>query len=161
MSLRPLCCARARLLVATGALIWFVGCAGTHPGAPASAGEEPLQKPAFMQDCDAYVGAPVQLNYEDATAGAAVLYHTAGDVTKLRQRTQEVAAFHNGSQGKNAWLHDLRGVRHKAYVEEIEGGAKLTLTSERPRYQDLLRAHVQKEVLNMQKLGCSASHEAL
>jgi hypothetical protein len=137
------------------------GCAGKQSPAPEGAKEAPLDKPAFMTGCDVYAEAPVQIGYEDATGGAAVLYHTAGNIAKLRERTNEVAAFHNGSQGKTAYLHDLRAIPHTASVEEIEDGAKLTLVSTRPRSQDALRKHLQQEVWTMQKQGCGASHEAL
>jgi len=148
------------------ALLMFGACAGTRPtaqGAQTESGEEPLAKPPFMGSCEKYAEAPVELGYEDTTAGAAVIYRTRGNVARLRERTREVAAFHNSSVGKTRWLHDLRSVAHSASVEDVEGGAKLTLlvTRIRPGAQDLLRIHVQKEVSNMQKQGCQVSHEAL
>jgi hypothetical protein len=116
-----------------------------------------------MGDCDVYAEAPVEIGYEDITAGAAVLYRTGGNVVRLRERTQEVAKFHNGSQGKSRWLHDLRRIPHHASAEEIEGGAKLLLVADRarPASQDALRKYVQQEVWTMQKKGCGAGHEAL
>jgi hypothetical protein len=145
------------------AVLCLCGCAGGQSPAPQSTGEEPVEKPAFMRDCDLYAEAPVEIGYEDITGGAAVLYRTSGNVARLRERTQEVAKFHSGTQGKSRWLHDLRAIPHHATAEDIEGGAKLLLVSDRarPAYQDSLRKNVQQEVWTMQKKGCGAGREAL
>jgi hypothetical protein len=149
-------------------MLLLCACAGTQQPAPqgtaqAQSEEEPLEKPPFMGSCELYAEAPVTLSFENATAGAAIIYQTTGNVARLRERTQEVAKFHNGTLGKTRYLHDLRMIEHSATVEDVEGGAKLTLLVDRvrPGAQDSLRNHVQQEVTNMQKLGCEASHEAL
>lgn len=120
-------------------------------------------KPAWKRSCTEYAGAPVRIDYEDASGGAAVLYRSQGDVAALRRRTREVAAFHNSAKPKAGALHDLYAIPHRAYVEDVEGGARLVLVpkSARRQFLDNLRLQVQQETLNMRRLGCGAGQEAL
>jgi hypothetical protein len=105
----------------------------------------------------------VEIAYQDASGGAAVIYRTKGDVDALRARTAEVASFHNSGAAKGPVLHDLASIPHNARVESMEGGAKLVLTPKRLSLHDLeaLRRNVQQEVLIMQKRGCGRGQEAL
>ena len=129
----------------------------------ASPRTQPAPKPAWKRSCTEYAGAPVQIDYEDASGGAAVVYRSQGDVAALRRRTHEVAAFHNSAAPKVGALHDLYAIPHRAYVEEVEGGARLVLVPKGARRQllDYLRLQVQQEALNMRRLGCEAGQEAL
>lgn len=137
---------------------------------PPRAGTQPLDraaqdasKPAWKRSCREYAGAPVEITYQDASGGAAVLYRTKGNVERLRERTQEVARFHNSAGPKAPDLHDLYRIPHNAYVENFSGGAKLVLVPKsvsRSRLEDL-RRNVQQEVSIMQKRGCGRGQEAL
>jgi len=163
-----------RRLAARVSIFLLSGCLAA-PGAPAPAQPAPAQvgapppagadaqKPAWQRSCEEYAGAPVALEYQDGSGGAAVLYRTRGSVQGLRQRIAQVAAFHNGAGHKAPDMHDLYHIPHRAYVEDIEGGAKLVLVpkSMAPRLLDELRRNVQQEVTRMQKHGCQHSQEAL
>jgi hypothetical protein len=132
----------------------------TSMGSPRA---EPSPKPAWKRSCTEYARAPVRIDYEDASGGAALVYRTRGDVTALRQRTLEVAEFHNSTGSKIGALHDLFAIPHRAYVEEVKGGTKLILVPKgvRPQQLDALRVQVQQETLNMRRRGCGTGQEAL
>jgi hypothetical protein len=146
---------RARTLF----VLTLLACA-TQPVTPRA---QPLVKPAWKRSCTEYARAPVSIDYEDASGGAAVIYRSQGDVAALRQRTREVAAFHNSAQPKIGALHDLFAIPHRAHVEELEDGAKLILVPKSARRQllDSLRIQVQQETLTMRRRGCGTGQEAL
>ena len=123
----------------------------------------PQPRPAWKRGCTEYARAPVSIAYEDAPGGAAVVYRSRGNVAALRRRTHEVAAFHNDATTKVGALHDLYAIPHRAYVEEIEGGAKLILVAKgaRPQLMDALRVQVQQETLMLRRRGCGTGQEAL
>lgn len=128
-----------------------------------SVAERRVKPPAWRRSCTSYAKAPVHIDYQDASGGAAVLYTTRGDVAALRERTQKVAEFHNSSQPKLGAMHELYHLPHQAYVENLPQGAKLVLVSKRIDLASLaeLRRNVQQEVLNMQRRGCGTGQEAL
>jgi hypothetical protein len=134
----------------------------TTPSTLVDAGQ-PAPKPAWKRSCTEYAHAPVDVTYEEAVGGAAVVYQTGGDVAALRQRTHEVAEFHNSSRSKVRALHDLFAIPHRAQAEDIEHGARLTLVpkSVRPRDLESLRINVQQEVFTLRRRGCGTGQEAL
>jgi hypothetical protein len=137
----------------------LLGCATNAADARGRAGE----KPAWKRSCTAYARAPVGVHYEDAPGGAAVVYRTQGDVAALRQRTREVAQFHNSAASKLGALHDLFAIPHRAHVEEVEDGARLVLVPKgaRPQRVDALRVQVQQETMMLRRRGCGTGQEAL
>jgi len=147
--------------------ILFCACvpapASTASNSTATGTEQPAPKPAWKRSCTEYARAPVNVTYEEAVGGAAVVYTTQGDVAALRQRTREVAEFHNSSKSKVRALHDLFAIPHRAQAEDIEHGARLTLVpkSVRPRDLESLRINVQQEVFTLRRRGCGTGQEAL
>jgi hypothetical protein len=135
----------------------LLACATNATGARGAA------KPAWKRSCTEYARAPVGVHYEDAPGGAAVVYRTRGDVAALRQRTREVAHFHNSAASKVGALHDLFAIPHRAHVEEVDEGARLVLVAKgaRPQRLDALRLQVQQETLTLRRRGCGTGQEAL
>ncbi|HEX6242364.1 MAG TPA: hypothetical protein VFZ61_15740 [Polyangiales bacterium] len=140
--------------------LWLCACASS---ARPTTGRTAEPKPAWKRSCTEYARAPVSVEYEDASGGAAVVYRTRGDVAALRQRTHEVAQFHNSSEAKLGALHDLSAIPHRARVEEVEDGARLVLTPKgaRPQLLDALRLQVQQETFTLRRRGCGSGQEAL
>jgi hypothetical protein len=160
---------RLPLVLVSTLLLVLPGCAAasrtppraaTQPFDPATQG---VPKPAWKRSCREYAGAPVDITYQDASGGAAVVYRTKGNVERLRERTEEVARFHNSAAGKAPDLHDLYRIPHNARVENLSGGAKLVLVPKSldPSLLEDLRRNVQQEVSNMRRKGCGRGQEAL
>jgi len=135
----------------------------TTPGGAAQAAAQTPPVPAWKRRCEAYATGPVEITYEDAPGGSAVIYRSPGSEAGLRERAREVAKFHNSSAAKTGVLHDLSSVPHRVDVEDIEGGVKLVVRAKSVRTTDLdrLRWSVQQDVQMKQKDGCQSGQEAL
>lgn len=116
--------------------------------------------PPWRRSCREEGAAPVTLRYRDAPGGAAVEYTTTGDPAYLRERVTEVARYHNSGVPSTA-MHDLADVPHTATVQEIEGGALLTLFTSDRIHMEELRIQVQRDVQIMRRHGCGRGQEAL
>lgn len=121
------------------------------------------QRQAWERSCTEYARAPVSVRFEDVPGGAAVVYRSQGNLAALRQRTREIADFHNSPTSNVGAPHDLFEVPHRAYVEEVKDGARLVLmpNSTRPQLLDALRLEVQEETLMLRRHGCGTGPEAL
>jgi hypothetical protein len=123
----------------------------------------PTPRPAWQRSCTEYARAPVNIRFEDAPGGAAVVYRSQGNAAALRRRTREVAAFHNSEASKVEALQELFEIPHWAYVEDVNGGAKLILVPKDalPHLLVALRLEVQQETLMLRRHGCGTGPEAL
>lgn len=141
-------------------LLVLLGCA--HGSGTTRSQKVSEQQLAWARVCEGEPGAPVHINYEDASGGAAVLFTTQGDPSPLQEHAEQVARLHNRG-ARELSGNDLSEVRlpHTAEVEQLQNGAKLTLLPRRPTDLDGLRRHVQQDITWMKRHGCTTSTEVL
>jgi hypothetical protein len=142
--------------VAAGVGLLALGCAGAQHGSSSTTGASHTRSAA----CVSQDQQPVEIAYRDAPGGSSVLFATEGSADALRERVTQLAELHNGSQDPLA-THDLAAVPHRAEVEPLARGAKLTLTASASNDTDALRKIVQQDVEQMKAHGCIAGQEAL
>ncbi|MET0284425.1 MAG: hypothetical protein ABW352_08140 [Polyangiales bacterium] len=145
-------------MVAASVVLLALGCAGaqhgSHARGSANAGTANKRSAACESD------QPVEIAYRDAPGGSSVSFATTGSVDALRERVNELAEYHNGSEDPLA-MHDLNAIPHRAQVEPLERGAKLTLIASASNDTDALRKSVQQDVEQLKAHGCIAGQEAL
>ena len=91
----------------------------------------------------------------DTPTGVAISLTTkAENVAELRRRVQQMATMHSGQHSSEAMKHGQMMPGTIKY-EEIENGARLTLTPREPAKLDDFRKQVRAHVEKMQKGDCS------
>lgn len=88
---------------------------------------------------------------EDVDGGAALVFHTTGDVAALRTRVAAMVEHHNG-------MHDGKPTAKmpssKARAEDTDDGARLVITPEAAGDLDAVRARVHKHAEMMKDGTC-------
>lgn len=105
-----------------------------------------------------------QVSAEDTNDGVAMVFTTTGDVSELRQRVHHMAEMHDQMSGNNAAGMDADGDRHKhmmanvvpstANAQDIDRGARITLTPKDPSKLADLRAHAREHAARMANGQC-------
>ncbi|MBS2028142.1 MAG: hypothetical protein JST54_09585 [Deltaproteobacteria bacterium] len=157
----------------------------TDTTSPHHAGKHGTEKMAEM--CPMAVsGTTVQAT--DVAGGVALDFKTTtGDVADLRNRVRQMAEMHNHMHGQDGMMGGSSApaagqgpggqakpmgdekmaaemkVMHAATasVEDIEGGARLTLKPKDPAQLQSLQAHAKEHAARMNREGCPMMHEMM
>jgi hypothetical protein len=87
----------------------------------------------------------------DVEGGVALAFTTStGDVAQVRERARRMAAMHDGRPGMGMGMMPAA----TATVEDIDGGARITLVANDPAQEDALRQHVRMHAERMQGGEC-------
>jgi hypothetical protein len=108
----------------------------------------------MMRNCPASLES-VKFAVADTATGIALTITTeSGNVDELRQGLERMAAMHSPNGEKPSMMRH-RMIAGSIQFEEVEGGAKLTLTPVDPSQLDAFRKQVREHVERMQKGDCS------
>jgi hypothetical protein len=108
----------------------------------------------MMQNCPMKVEG-VKVAVADTTNGIAVTITTeSGNVGELRRRVELMATMHSPNGDKPAMMRN-RMIAGAAKFEEVENGARLTLTPKDPAQLEAFRKQVREHAQRMEKGDCS------
>jgi hypothetical protein len=108
----------------------------------------------MMQNCPMKV-AGVKVAVADTTDGIAVTITTeSGNVDELRRRVELMATMHSPNGDQPAMMRN-RMIAGSVKFEEVENGARLTLTPKDPAQLEAFRKQVREHAKRMEKGDCS------
>ncbi len=92
---------------------------------------------------------------EDVEGGAAIVFTTTGDVAELRRRVAAMAEHHAAhAEGACACPMAASTPAHEARAEDVDGGARLVLTTSDPEDVEALRSNVREHADRMSSGAC-------
>ena len=120
----------------------------------------PMQGMPMMMNCPMTLQG-TSVSVVDTPTGVAISLTTkAENVAELRRRVQQMATMHSGQHSSEAMKHGQMMPGTIKY-EEIENGARLTLTPREPAKLDEFRKQVRAHVEKMQKGDCSMMQDMM
>jgi hypothetical protein len=140
----------------------LLGCSSTQTTATAGQTEPATtQVAAGAEQSDCCTRCPLalpgtKLSYAESTGGGSMIFSAPDtELTELRARVEELAAYHNQERQKLAMMT----IAHDARAVAIDGGARLEITTSAGNDLPALQREIENEVQWLQAGNCELSGE--